>query len=137
MSKKNYEIFLKLSNGNEIKSRVEARNQADALRRLQKSPEVVRFVGEAEIISVDIKPYERKPIDNKRFTLTTIDNKEGWYIAVDLDNRIKIEFKAHQYNKTNHIVKFGDGGVADALEEATAVRELADWLLQNFKDILE
>lgn len=133
---KKYEVKIALSTGNEVRARVDARNQSDAIRRLEQSPEFVQFLDDAEIISVDIKPIEIKPVDNKRFALTTIDNKEGWYIAVDLDNRIKVEFKAHQYNKTNHIVKFGDGGVADALEEATAVRELSDWLLQNFPELI-
>lgn len=133
---KKYEVKIALSTGNEVRARVDARNQSDAIRRLEQSPEFVQFLGDAEILLVDIKPIEIKPVDNKRFALTTIDNKEGWYIAVDLDNRIKIEFKAHQYNKTNHIVKFGDGGVADALEEATAVRELSDWLLQNFPELI-
>lgn len=133
---KKYEVKIALSTGNEVRARVDARNQSDAIRRLEQSPEFVQFLGDAEILSVDIKPIEIKPVDNKRFALTTIDNKDGWYIAVDLDNRIKVEFKAHQYNKTNHIVKFGDGGVADALEEATAVRELSDWLLQNFPELI-
>lgn len=133
---KKYELIIKLSTGNEVRARVDARNQSDAIRRLEQSPEFVQFFGDMEILSVDIKPIEIKPVDNKRFTLTTIDNKEGWYIAVDLDNRIKVEFKAHQYNRTNHIVKFGDGGIANALEEATAVRELSDWLLQNFPELI-
>lgn len=133
---KKYEVKIALSTGNEVRARVDARNQSDAIRRLEQSPEFVQFLGDAEIISVDIKPIEIKPVDNKRFALTTIDNKDGWYIAVDLDNRLKVEFKAHQYNKTNHIVKFGDGGIADALEEATAVRELSDWLLQNFPELI-
>lgn len=133
---KKYEVKIALSTGNEVRARVDARNQSDAIRRLEQSPEFVQFFGDAEIISIDIKPIEIKPVDNKRFALTTIDNKEGWYIAVDLDNRLKVEFKAHQYNKTNHIIKFGDGGIADALEEATAVRELSDWLLQNFPELI-
>lgn len=130
-----YQVKIKLSNNTEVQARVEARNQSDAIRRLEKSPEFVQFLGDAQILSVDIQPIELPPVDNKRFALTTIDNKQGWYIAVDLDNRIKIQFKAHKYNETNSVVKFGEKK-QQPIEEATAIRELSDWLLQNFPDLI-
>ena len=74
---KRYRINIKLSNGDEVKSTVEARNQADAIKRMEHTPEFARFVGPNEIVSMEVEPISIEPIDNERFAVTTIDNKPG------------------------------------------------------------
>jgi len=133
---KRYRINIKLSNGDEVKSTVEARNQADAIKRLEQSPEFARFVGQNEIVSMEVEPIPIEPIDNERFAVTTIDNKPGWYVVADLDNLIKIEWKKGMYNETQRVLPIGDGKPLDAQKAATAMREIADYLIANFKELI-
>ena len=133
---KRYQVNIKLSNGDELQTKVMARNQADAIRRLEQTPEVVEFIGDNEIVNVDIEPIPIVPIDNERFAVTTIDNKPGWYVVADLDNLIKIEWKKGMYNETQRVLPIGDGKPLDAQKAATAMREIADYLIANFKELI-
>ena len=133
---KRYRIKIKLSNGDEVNSTVEARNQADASKRLEQTPEFARFVGPNEIVSMEVEPIPIEPIDNERFAVTTIDNKPGWYVVADLDNMIKIEWKKGMYNETQRVLPIGKGKPLDAQQGATAMREIADYLIANFKELI-
>ena len=129
---KRYRINIKLSNGDEVKSTVMARNQADAIKRLEQTPEFARFVGQNEIVNMDVEPIPIEPIDNERFAVTTIDNKPGWYVVADLDNMIKIEWKKGRYNETQRVLPIGEGKPLDAQQAATAM----DYLIDNFKELI-
>lgn len=133
---KRYNINIRLSNGDEVKSTVMARNQADAIKRLEQTPEFARFVGPNEIINMDIEPVPIEPIDNERFAVTTIDNKPGWYVVADLDNLIKIEWKKGMYNETQRVLPIGEGKPLDAQQAATAMREIGEYLHEHFKELL-
>ncbi|MBO7469680.1 MAG: hypothetical protein J6T81_06075 [Bacteroidales bacterium] len=133
---KRYQIKIELTNGDELDARVVGRNRSDALRRMEQTEAYINFVGNHDIKTIDIKPIPIKPIDNERFAVTTIDNKPGWYIVADLDNRIKIEFKKGRYNDTQRILPIGDGKQLTAQEQATALREIGEYLYKNFKEII-
>lgn len=133
---KRYRINIKLSNGDEVKSTVMARNQADAIKRLEQTHEFARFVGQNEIVSMEVEPIHIEPIDNERFAVTTIDNKPGWYVVADLDNMLKVEWKKGMYNETQRVLPIGKGKPLDAQQAATAMREIADYLIANFKELI-
>ncbi len=133
---KRYRINIRLSGGDEVKSTVMARNQADAIKRLEQTPEFARFVGQNEIVNMDVEPIPIEPVDNERFAVTTIDNKPGWYMVADLDNMFKIEWKKGRYNETQRVLPIGEGKPLDAQQAATAMREIADYLIDNFKELI-
>lgn len=133
---KRYRINIKLSNGDEVHSNVEARNQADAIKRLEKAQEFVNFVGQNEIVDMVVEPIPIEPIDNERFAVTTIDNKPGWYVVADLDNMLRIEWKKGKYNETQRVLPIGKGKPLDTQQAATAMREIADYLIANFKELI-
>lgn len=133
---KRYKINIKLSNGDEVKSTVEARNQADAIKRLEQSPEFARFVGPNEIVSMEVEPIPIEPIDNERFAVTAIDNKPGWYVVADLDNMLKIEWKKGMYNETQRVLPIGKGKPLDAQQAATAMREIGEFMFNNFNELI-
>lgn len=133
---KRYKIEIKLTDGRNITANVVGRNQADAIGRLEKTPQFLNYVGKSEIDKIDIDPIPIEPIDNRRFSVTTIDNKPGWYIVVDLDHMLKIEFKKGMYNETQRIVPFDRGRQPEALEIATVLREAGEFLHQFFEELL-
>lgn len=134
---KQYQITIKLKNGDEINAKVVARNQSDAIKRLRETSKVSEFINGQEIEKIDVVPIQIKPIDNERFGVTTIDNKPGWYVIADLDNKVKIEWKKGMYNETNRAMPIGDGELpADALKMSTILREIGEYLSNNFKELI-
>lgn len=133
---KNYEIKIMLSDGNKIEAKVTARNESDAMRRLRQQPEVAEFFCNAEIVSKEIEPIPIEPIDNERFGVTTIENKPGWYVIADLDNGVKIEWKKGRYNDTNRALPISGTLPADPMKMATILREIGEYLANNFKELI-
>jgi len=133
---KRYQINIKLSNGDELHTRVTARNQADAISRLEQTQEAIDFIGDNEIVKIDVEPVPIEPIDNERFAVTTIDNKPGWYVVADLDKGLRIEWKKGMYNETQRVLPIGEGKPMEAQEGASAMREIADYLIANFKELI-
>lgn len=133
---KRYKVIITLSSGNEVNANVMARNQADAIRRLEENQELIDFIGNDEIERVQVIPIEIQPIDNERFAVTNVTNKPGWYVVADLDHLIKVEFKKGKFNETQKIHPIGEGKEMDALESATAMREIAEYLITNFKELV-
>lgn len=133
---KRYQINIELTNGDKLNARVVGRNQSDALRRMEQTDAFVDFIGNHDIKTIDIKPIPIEPIDNERFAVTTIDNKPGWYVVADLDNRIKVEFKKGMYNDTQRILPIGEGKPLTAQEQATALREIGEFMFDNFNELI-
>lgn len=133
---KRYYINIKFKNGDELQANVTARNQADAIRRLQNTPQFVDNFGNLEIESTSITPIPIASIDNERFAVTNIQNKPGWYVVVDLDNLLKIEFKKGMYNETNTVSRIGEGKELTPLQQATALREIGEFMFNNFKELI-
>lgn len=134
---KSYQVKIKFASNDEVHIRVDARNQADAIRRVEESNEFQNFAAEqGEIIRVEVIPEEIAPIDNSRFSVTNVTNKPGWYVVVDLDNRIKIEFKKNHFNDMQNISFFGKETQMDAVNVATALRQIADYMYENFKELI-
>lgn len=135
---KRYKVNIKLTDGRKVYSSIVARNQADALRRLGRSPKFVEFFYEspADIASVDIQPTENEAVDGNRFVVSAVENKPGWYVIADLDNRIKIEFKKGRYNDTQKVSFIGDAQPPDELRLATALREIGEHLFDKFKELI-
>lgn len=134
---KQYKIIIRVDTGDEVQANVAARNKADAVRRLSQIEEFRSFVGNRNFEIVSIEAAEIKSIDNERFGITTIDNKPGWYVVADLDNKIKVEWKKGRYNDTQHAMPFGDKThTPDAMQIATALREIGEYLYNNFKELL-
>lgn len=133
---KRYKIIITFENGDQIKANVVGRNQSDAVKRLQKTHKYSEMAEGTAVADMEVTPIPIKPIDNERFAVTNITNKPGWYVVADLDHLIKVEFKKGKFNETQKIFPIGEGKEMDALESATAMREIAEYLITNFKELV-
>lgn len=68
--------------------------------------------------------------------MTTICNKQGWYVVADLDNGIKVEWKKGMYNETNRPMPISGEMPTDPMKMATALREIGEYLAKNFKELI-
>lgn len=133
---KRYNVIIYFKNGDELQANVTARNQSDAVKRLEKTPEYIDFIGNTSIDKMTITPIQFTSIDNERFVVTTIKNKPGWYVVADLENFLKIEFKKGKYNETNTISITNECKELSPLQQATALREIGEFMYNNFKELI-
>lgn len=131
---KRFNVEITFTDGNIVRARVEGRNENDALKRIKSTEQYQAFAVSA-IDSVNIEAIPIASIDNERFAVTNITNKEGWYVVVDLDNRVKVEFKKGKFNETQQVEYYGKE-TPDALALATALREIGDFMQQKFPELI-
>lgn len=133
---KKYEVEIHFVNGDKVQARVDARNRKDALRRVKETEQYKEFASQCgDILTASVEQEEREEkIDTSRFVVSSVHGKQGWYVVADLENRIKVEFKKGHYNDMQKVTCFGED--ADALKEATALREIADYMFNNFKELI-
>jgi hypothetical protein len=131
-----YRIEITFVSGDRIEARVEAHNKKDALRRLMAAEAFKDFARQCgDILTASVEQEERdETIDESRFVVTSVNGKEGWYVVADLENRIKVEFKKGHYNDMQKVTCFGED--ADSLKEATALREIGEFMFNNFKELI-
>ena len=133
---KRFKVDIELGDGNQVHAKVTARNKNDAFRRVQMLEQFKQFQT-AEIVAWTVEPIPIESVDNSRFAVTNITNKQGWYVVADLDNRIKIEWKKGMYNETQRISFIGDApATLDELAIASALREIDEYLYTNFKELV-
>ena len=133
--KHTYEIEIELSTGDRIQARVEANGNAEAMERLLTNEYFAKFRAGASITKSSIKRVQLPEPDENRFA---VSEKGDEITAVDLDARFMVVFKRGNYND-NIIQRMGESpenATKTALDEATALRQLADWLIQNRPDLI-
>lgn len=131
-----YRIEITFISGDRIEARVEARNKKDAMRRLMDAEAFKNFASQyGDVLTSSIEQEDREEtIDISRFVVTSVHGKDGWYVVADLENRIKVEFKKGHYNDMKKVTYFGDN--MDALTQATALREIGEYMSEQFNELI-
>lgn len=133
---KRFEIRITFANGDEAQVRVQGRNKSDALHKAKADCRFKEFAeGNGGIISEEVTAIPIASIDNTRFCVTNIENKQGWYVVADLDNRVKVEFKRGHYNEIQNVIPFGEHEIS-AGEMATILREIGEYMNDNFNELV-
>jgi hypothetical protein len=68
-----------------------------------------------------------------RFTVKKI--KDGFYCCFDNENHFSIEFEEHKFDETQNVV-FEDLSSYDFMQVARLLREMGDWLFENYYDLI-
>lgn len=131
---KRYEITIVFKDGTRSENRVTARNRKDAVARLMNNDQFRAFSDGKAVDSIDVKPIPIEPVDETRFSVRTIRNKSGWYLVEDSKTGIRVEWKRGMYNETNRPLHPPEE--LPAIESATALREIGEYLYSNFRDLL-
>ena len=131
---KRYYIEITFTDGNVVQARTLGRNKNDALKKVKETDQYKSFAVSA-IKAINIEAIPIASIDNDRFAVTNITNKEGWYVVVDLDNRVKVEFKKGKFNETQKAEFYGKE-TPDPLTIATALREIGEFMQSKFSELI-
>ena len=62
---------------------------------------------------------------------------KGWWVVTDTEHGIVVKFQEHKFNDTQKTTLLNGDSFdtqAEALQQATYIRELADWLRENHYD---
>lgn len=131
-----YRIEITFVYGDRIEARVDARNRKDAMRRLMDSEAFKDFASQCgDVLTSSVEQEDREEsIDESRFVVTSMHGRDGWYVVADLENRIKVEFKKGHYNDMQKVTYFG--GDTDALTQATALREIGEYMSEHFNELI-
>ena len=60
----------------------------------------------------------------------------GWWVVTDLENLIVVKFKEKEFNETQRVTMLYENNTCDASFYARVMREMADFLVENYKDIV-
>lgn len=131
---KRYSVNVTMADGAKVEAKVTARNRSDAVGRLMRNEQFREATDGKKVESVDITPIPIEPIDETRFAVRTAVNKRGWYVVEDAETGFRIEWKKGMYNETNRVLP--PEKRLEAADEATALREIGEYLHDNFSAII-
>ena len=128
-----YKITITTSDGRTLEVRLTAQNQADAVGRIAKQPQVLEYLNGATIARTEVAPDNDRSGDVLFFDACELyhadDNPNGHLLAVrHRDTGLIVEFTKHAFNRTAHTANPDRSAQLDAMTAATAQRTIADWL---------
>lgn len=114
--------------------RLTAQNQADAIARLTRQPEIADYLAGATITRTEVQPDADKSGNVLFFDLCTLYHPDGdpsghRYAVKHQPTGVVIEFDKHNYNRTAHVANADQLTDLSTMQTATAQRTIADWLL--------
>lgn len=130
-----YKVSVEFMSGNKVEAFIMAQSPAEAFAQVLTS-HVVKAGGKLK--NIEIEQMKIEPVDGNRFAVIDLEKKPGWFLLVDLDNFFGIEFKGGSFNETNVIRPLIGDKLPDIMREnqTTILREAADFLLKNYKNII-
>lgn len=130
-----YNIHIYLTDGREVNASVTSKDQSSAIERLMEQDVFKDFLGDADIERVSITPVEDNS-SSSRYVLQPSD-EDGWWVCTDTKNLFIVRFKEHHFNETQQLKLIDDTLIdQDALNSATLLRQMADWLRDNHYNII-
>lgn len=135
-----FKVLVKFTSGDAVRVIITANDKAHALARLQTDKIYLDFVYSFtargfqvdETIIEETDETERKT-DAERFALQ--EDTGGWWWVYDLDNNIKIHFTPFRNTERPDIDIITPALPPPSLDNIdTTLREIGDYILQEFKD---
>ena len=128
-------VKILLSDGNRANVRVYAPDGDLAIRRIMEQPELVNFIGDAEILKVEYEEIPAVPLSPENFLLQKSSDK-GWWVVTDKRRNIVCKFKEGDFQNTQKSTVLFENSDLTELEIATSMREIADYLQAHHSKLL-
>ena len=134
--KRHYHVIIDLADGNRIDAKVVASSRNQALMIVKRQPLFTDFAGNTDIIAETIEEIPIEPIIESRFAVSKVQNKKLWYAVTDFKNNIMVEFFKHNFNNRQRVLPVGEEcKQLNAVQAATALREIGEFMYKNFYEI--
>ena len=129
-----YHFNIMLSNGNEVSAIVAASDKESALHRLKEADEFIKFVGDNSIIKITSVEQKNTKLNTSQFLLQK-SKDDGYWVITDTIRNIVVKFKENEFNNTQKCTFLYDTKSINALEFASALREIGEYLMLNHNNI--
>ena len=131
-----YLFTITLTDGRRVEARAIGETSRQALEALKANKQFQDYVGDSSIDSVNATfDGEVKPVTEDCCVLQESREKPNHYIVTHLATKIVVIFAKGGYNETARVVPLKDEP-GRPLEEATALREIGEFLALYHKDLL-
>ena len=131
-----YLFTITLTDGRRVEARAIGETSRQALEALKANKQFQDYVGDSSIDSVNATfDGEVKPVTKDCCVLQESREKPNHYVVTHLATKIVVIFAKGGYNETARVVPLKDEP-GRPLEEATALREIGEFLALYHKDLL-
>lgn len=132
-----YSVIIHLSDGSRVDAKAVGENQADAIEMVKNSQHVISFIGDREITKVDISFLEKvTDVSEENYILQKSTIRDNWYVVTDKINNVVIQFERGKYNTTSKVTPLDDTTNISAIDMATIIREIGEYIYKYHKDLL-
>ena len=131
-----YHFNIMLSNGNEVSAFVAASDEESALHRLKETDKFINFVGDNTIIKITCIEQKNTNLNTSQFLLQK-SKDNGYWVITDTIRNIVVKFKEHEFNNTQKCTYLYDTKRINALDFASALREIGEYLMLNYSNIIQ
>lgn len=124
-----YKIALTTEDNAQIIVRITAKNEGNALKRLNHQADFSEWLNGRKITNIDVQQdpqYRGEPLFFDTCSLSQAETGSGTYQLMHNPTGVVVEFNKHAFNKTAHTIS--DTSELDAITAASAQKEIADWL---------
>ena len=129
-----YNIVITFRDGDRAEIRCEAENQAEALSKIENSPQVIDFSKGKVVENINIDIDTTKEIECDYVLQPSADC--GWWVVTDKTNLCVVKFKANHYNETAKVSFINDTSNIKTVDLATIIRKIGEWVFLNHKELI-
>ena len=128
-------IEILFDNDDKAEINVTAKNQAEALKRVENSPEFSQFTIDKKIEKISISIIAEDTIDLKNYVLQPSQEIGYWVITDKLHNCV-IKFKEKEFNNTAKVTFLFETKQIAPVELATIIRKTSEFLYISHPELV-
>jgi hypothetical protein len=132
---KRWEVFIVLSNGNEVVVRISAPDGEAALHLILQQPVFRNFAAGCTISRYKFREIGKYKIDPKNFVLQESQTK-GWWVVTDTRFNIVVKFQKGNFDVTKKQTILFEMNKMSELDIATSLKEITEFLLTYHSELL-
>jgi hypothetical protein len=132
---KRWEVFITLSNDNEVVVRISAPDGEAALHLILQQPEFIKFAAGCTISRYKFREIGKYKIDPKNFVLQESQTK-GWWVVTDTRFNIVVKFQKGNFDVTKKQTILFEMNKMSELDTATSLKEIYEFLCEYHSELL-
>lgn len=132
---KRWEVFIVLSNGNEVVVRIPAPDGEAALHLVLQQPMFRKFAAGCTILRYKFREIDKYKIDPKNFVLQESHTK-GWWVVTDTRFNIVVKFQQGNFDATKKTTILFDINKMSELDISTSLKEITEFLRTYHSELL-
>lgn len=131
---KTYQIKISFADGDKAVINVTAENLEAAIEKIKNTSEFKVFAANKTVLSISHKIIPSDVVNPTDYILQPSEDK-GFWVVTDKKNNVVVKFKEGSFNETQKAT-FLFNTNKTAVELATIMRKIGEWLSSNHSDLI-